>query len=97
MGHDIWRKYAILFDGLAVSPKNLVPWIERTVGGMARQQDSGAAQLNLFMKDGNGNSMIPYNIYIFRLHVVRFLISNVFFFHYSYERRFTVRNCDPMD
>lgn len=94
MGHDIWRKYAILFDGLAVSPKNLVPWIERTVGGMARQQDSGAAQLNLFMKDGNGNSMIPY--YIFRLYVVIFLICNVFF-HYSYERRFTVRNCNPMD
>ncbi|ODN04203.1 hypothetical protein Ocin01_02473, partial [Orchesella cincta] len=52
VGHDFWRKYAVLFDGLAVSPNSLVPWISNAVSGMTRKQDA-LAQLNLFMKDGN--------------------------------------------
>lgn len=59
VGHDIWHKYAVLFDGLAVSPAVLVPWIQKTVEKMSGQVDAGSpsAQLSLFMKDGNGMFM----------------------------------------
>ncbi|CAL8120113.1 unnamed protein product [Orchesella dallaii] len=52
VGHDFWRKYAVVFDGLAVSPNNLLPWISNAVTGMNRKQDT-LAQLNMLMKDGN--------------------------------------------
>lgn len=54
----MWRKVGVVFDGFAISPSSLLEWIESfmtDLKGSPSQTSQTKTQLNLLMKDGNGN------------------------------------------
>jgi len=62
IGHDSWPQIAVVFDGFNLSPEKLMIWVETTLrnGKVQSGQKTldGGVQLNLIMKDGNGNDFL---------------------------------------
>jgi len=53
VGHDMWRKVGVVFDGFSIAPEPLLKWVQRFTSSLNGPNET-RTQVNLLMKDGNG-------------------------------------------
>jgi len=59
VGHDLWRKVGVVFDGFAISPNSLLEWVQGFISDLKGPNET-KTQLNILAKDGNGEFVMSF-------------------------------------